>query len=129
MLPSDARPIHSPPPGSEEWAEILARARSSAERDLGKPVRLHPRTINLAGDWAFVYARMTDKRDSPIDYADTPFAEVARHGAKSDVFVALLRRRENQWQICEHRTGPTDAVWLDWGRHGAPSGLYALCAQ
>lgn len=113
----------------EEHEAIVAVARSSAEQDLGKSVQLQIQSLHVVNGWAFVYARMTGNGGRPIDYGGTPFAEAAAGGGKSDLYVALLHRQNKEWQLREHSTGPTDAVWLSWTTQGAPEEVFQVPAD
>lgn len=109
-----------------ERETVLQVARSTAEQDIGKPLQLQAQSVNVVDGWAFVYARMLDDKGHPIDYAGTQYAEAAREGGKSDVFVALLRKQDGHWRMREHATGPTDAAWLGWTTQDAPQQVYQV---
>lgn len=132
MTPNDTDPsataiaVHTPPAGSDERHVLLHAARAPAETLLGKPLHLLVKTLNVGGDWAFLYAEMQSASGHYPDFSDTPLAEASREGAVSNVYVALLRRQDDAWQVVESAVGPTDAAWLGWGDRGAPDVLFDL---
>lgn len=134
MIPNDADPSatpivpHTPPAGSEERRALLHVARAPAETLLGKPLQLTVKALNVGDDWAFLYAEMQSASGHYPDFSDTPLAEASRNGGASNVYIALLRRRQGgDWQVVESAVGPTDAAWLAWpAQTGAPEALFDL---
>lgn len=115
----------TPQPGSPERAAILDAARAPVQKALGKPVQFVVKQLNVLNHWAFVYATMQGPGGTPIDYAGTPFAQAAEHGAKSDDYLALLRMRDGKWQVLADSIGPTDVAWATWPeQYGAPQALF-----
>lgn len=123
---TDSVSASTPPPGSQDRRTILDAARAPAQADLRKPVRFQVDALNVIDGWAFVYARMLDTDDTPIDLAGTPLAEAAARGGHSRTYAALLQRQQGQWRVLRHSTGPTDAAWLAWSDAGAPEALFQL---
>lgn len=126
MNTTQAHPPHTPPPGSEERKQILQEAHAPAEQALGQPLSFVVNTLNVSGDWAFLYARMQTAGGAPVNYIGTKFAEAASQGGQSDVYAALLHRTDGHWKVVESSVGPTDPVWLTWEGHGAPHTLFAI---
>jgi hypothetical protein len=110
----------------EQRAAILDAARAPAAAFFARPVKFRVDRLTVVDDWAFLSADMQDGQGRPIDYAGTPLADAAAHGAVSRSYAALLRRAGRDWRVVDHAIGPTDVVWADWpGRHGAPAALFA----
>lgn len=123
---SHAQLPQTPAPGSSERSAILEAARAPAQADLSRPVQFQVNTLNVVGDWAFLYADLRDAQGQPIDYAGTSLADEAAQGGRSKSYAALLRREDGGWTVRRHRTGPTDAVWLSWSDVGAPDAVYQI---
>lgn len=115
----------TPQPGSPERAAILDAARAPAQKELGKPVQFVVKQVNVLNHWAFLYATMQGPGGRPISYADTPFAQAAEHGGKSDDYLALLQLQDGKWQVRADSIGPTDVAWAAWPeQYGAPQALF-----
>lgn len=104
---------------------ILDSARVPVAEALGKPVLFRVGHLAVSGDWAFLRAEMEGPGGAPVDYAGTPLADAAKHGAASRTYAALLRRRGAGWTVVDKAIAPTDLAWEDWAtRHGAPPAIF-----
>ncbi|MBU9765283.1 hypothetical protein FR943_15700 [Mycobacterium sp. TNTM28] len=94
---------------------------------LGKPAELTTKTVNVVGEWAFVYGTIHGPGGTVFDYAGTPFAEAAAHGGKSRTYAGLFRHDGSSWRRVDSAVGPTDVAWEGWaGKYGAPQQAFAL---
>lgn len=110
---------------AETRAAILDCAREPVAASLGKPVLFRVKRLGASGDWAFLHADMEERGGKPIDFAGTPRADDAAHGAVSRTYAALLRRNGTEWRVVAHAIGPTDVAWADWAtRYGAPPAIF-----
>ncbi|HJT97760.1 MAG TPA: hypothetical protein VJ696_05535 [Rhodanobacteraceae bacterium] len=126
MAANPASPSAAPVTDAARREAILAAARAPAEKELATPVRLGVRSVNAAGDWAFVLADLEGSDGRPFDYAKTPKAEAAQQGLLSRRYAALLKLENGKWTVVDERVGPTDPAWLGWSaKHGAPEDLFA----
>lgn len=113
------------PVDKETRSAILDRAREPVAAALGKPVLFRVGRLGVSGDWAFLHAEMEERDGVPLDYAGTPRADDAAHGAMSRTYVALLHRTGPAWRVVAHAIGPTDVAWADWPtRYGAPPTIF-----
>jgi hypothetical protein len=104
---------------------ILDSARVPVAEALGKPVLFRVAHLAASGDWAFLRAEMEGPGGAPVDYAGTPFAEAAQHGAASRTYAALLRRKGDGWTVVDKAIAPTDVAWEDWAtHHRAPPAIF-----
>jgi hypothetical protein len=111
---------------SPEAPAVLQAAQAAARAELKVPLALSPQTTRVSGAWAFVIADLRQPDGKPFDYSGTPQAEAAREGYLSRQCVALLSRRDGQWQVVELRLGATDVVYAGWAaKHHAPAALFS----
>lgn len=121
-MPADDTP---PPSGDAARDAILDAVRAAVREAMGKPVELSVDHLNVLGDRAFVQATMHGMDGEPLDYADTPFREVAAHGGQSDVYMGLLKHDGGTWVLEASRIGPTDLAWVAWSdRFDVPGALF-----
>lgn len=107
-------------------AAILDSGREPVAAALGKPVLLKVDQLRVSGDWAFLRAEMQERGGQPLDYAGTPKADAAAHGAISRTYAALLHRVKGEWRVIANAIGPTDVAWEDWStRYHAPPAIFA----
>lgn len=117
-------------PASTEREAIVHPALADLLAQLGKPAELKIKTVNTAGEWAFVYGTILGPDGVPFDYSGTPFAEAAAHGGKSRTYAGLFRGEGNQWTRVDSAVGPTDVAWEGWAaRYGAPAQIFQLPAD
>ena len=111
-----------------ERDRIVATVSDAAARSLGLTrgeLHLVPEPLRQQGDWVFLTAHLQDAAGKRYDYAGTDQAEAARHGGKSDLCAALLRRDDAGWKLVELAVGPTDVAWENWAvTHKTPAGLF-----
>ncbi len=101
---------------------IVALARLPVEDTFGTNVNLKVDTVNVEGNWAFVFARW-----SGVDVSTSPLAEAAKEGLVSNRYAALLVKRPGGWELVDSVIGPTDPAWLAWVEtHEAPEALFSL---
>lgn len=106
-------------------AAILASAVVPAENELHQAVTLQVKQLRVLGEWAFVHAAMRGPGGQAVSYTGTRYQEAAEHGHKSANYAALLKRRDDAWQVEAYAVGPTDVAWQDWTqRYGAPQALF-----
>ncbi len=117
--------IHTPDVGSAERRQVLDAVRAPLEKKLGQDVRFDVEQMKVGDGWGFLYARMQDAGGGAIDYAKTPMADAAKQGYVSPVYVALVQRVDQHWQLRAEAIGPTDLAWADWSqKYGAPQALF-----
>lgn len=115
----------TPQPGTPERMAILDAARVPVEKELQQPVQFAVKRLNVLDGWAYLSANMQDPHGQMIDYASTPYAEEAKHGLKSDAYLALLRKQDGKWAVITYSIGPTDVAWAAWpGQYHTPEGLF-----
>lgn len=74
--------------------DTLYTAASAPLRDaFGSRVDLAVERMDRMGDWAFVIGNMRSPGGGQADFSGTRFADAAREGSMSDVYVVLLRRQ------------------------------------
>lgn len=120
----DATP-RTPTPGDADHAAILAAVRTTVRDVLHKPVTLDTDTLRMLGEHAFMQATMREPDGRPLDYADTPLADDAAQGRRSDICMALLRRERDGWVPMISLVGPTDLAWAAWqDQYDVPAALF-----
>lgn len=92
MNPSFAQaapqPMHAGDPG---YDTVLEAATQPMREALGEAAVLSVERLDRMGQWAFVIGSMRAPGGGRPDLAGTRFADAAKEGAMSDVYVALLR--------------------------------------
>lgn len=73
---------------------LYAAASSPLQDAFGGGVDLAVERMDRMGDWAFVIGNMRSPGGGRADFSGTRFADAAREGAMSDVYVALLHRQD-----------------------------------
>ncbi|TWS98496.1 hypothetical protein [Reyranella sp. CPCC 100927] len=122
-----AQTVQMPAPEDRDYPLIVEAAQAAATMDVGKPVKLTVSNLQTAGNWAFIRSQMKSPSGTQFDYGGTRYAEAAANGGKSYSHVALLRRRDQGWQIVVQAVGPTDVAWAPWAAtYGAPPALFNL---
>lgn len=108
-----------------ERAALLESARAPVRAALGREAKFRVDQLTRDGDWAFLLATMQEADGRPFDFAGTPLADAAKHGAVSRTYAALLRRKGEGWEVVARAIGPSDVAWEDWSqRYGAPAKLF-----
>lgn len=109
-----------------ERAALLEAARAPVRAELGREPRFRIDQLDRDGEWAFLLATMQEADGRPFDFAGTPLADAAKHGAVSRTYAALLRRKTGGWEVVAKAIGPSDVAWEDWPtRYGAPAKLFS----
>lgn len=104
---------------------LLDTARASAESVLRQPVRFKVDRLTIAGDAAFLLARMEDAEGRPVSFAGTPLDEAAQQGFVSQIYAALLKRAGGGWTVVVKAIGPGDVAWEGWAReYAVPTALF-----
>jgi hypothetical protein len=117
-------------PVSAEGGAIVQPALADLSAQLGKPVELKVKTVNVVGDWAFVYGKIQGPDGAVFDYAGTRFAEAAANGGKSTTYAGLFRNNGSAWTRVDSAVGPTDVAWEGWAaEYGVPAETFALPAD
>ncbi len=115
----------TPAPGDADHAAILAAVRATVRDVLHKPVTLDADTLRVLGQHAFMQATMRELDGRSLDYADTPLADDAAQGHRSDICMALLRRERDEWVPMVSQIGPTDLAWATWqDQYDVPDALF-----
>ncbi|MBA0049317.1 MULTISPECIES: hypothetical protein [Mycobacteriaceae] len=92
---------------------VVATVLPKLESELGKPVKLDVKTLNIADGWAMIDGKILDMNGQLVDYAGTKYArEIA--GPKSKRYDGLLKETDGKWSIVESAIGPTDVRWAGW---------------
>jgi hypothetical protein len=124
LLPAHARAA-PPPRGSPIRAAIIDAVRPLVEAEVGAPVVLFVKAINVEGPFAFVSMTPARPGGQPIDWSRTRHARAKAADMISDVSQALLSGGDQSWSVIEFAFGPTDVPWEAWvSRHRAPRRLF-----
>ncbi|TDZ43108.1 hypothetical protein [Mycobacteroides franklinii] len=106
-------PADPNPNPSADRDHVVATVLPRLESELGKPVGLDVKTLNIADGWAMIDGKILDKNGQLVDYAGTKYApEIA--GPKSKRYDGLLKEIDGKWSIMESAIGPTDVRWVGW---------------
>ena len=106
-----------------ETQAILQSALADAVAELGKPTQLDVGSLNVSGEWAFLYAHIEEPDGKLVDYAGTKFDGEQR----SPVYAALLRGGAGRWDLVVSAIGPTDMAWWNWGEeYSAPAEVFKI---
>lgn len=104
---------------------IEEAARSRAQAELGKPLRLTAVKVRQQDGWALIHAHMQTPGGANIDYRGTAYADAAARGQKSASYVVLLRGTDKRWTVVTDSVGPTDEGWQAWRQqYQAPAILF-----
>ena len=118
-------PLRAADNHSAQWQAIEEVARSRAQAELGKPLRLSAVKVTQHDAWALVHAHMQAPSGADIDYRGTIYADAAARGQKSASYVALLRGTDMHWTVIADSVGPTDEGWQAWRQqYRAPASLF-----
>lgn len=121
----------APLPGAqdEQTQALLNALQPLVAGEVGQPVSLEPRTVNVRDEWAYVDAQVRNSDGSEINWTTTSLASRYENGAMDTGggVHALLKNENGTWVVLEHVIAPTDVAWIDWaGRHGVPPDILGL---
>ncbi|MEZ5961589.1 MAG: hypothetical protein R3C30_14365 [Hyphomonadaceae bacterium] len=124
------RPATPAPGDTDAQSQVLLDViQPLVAGEVGKPVSLQPRTVNVRDEWAYVDADIRNGDGSEIDWMTTNLASSYENGAmdESGGVHALLKNENGTWVVLEHVIAPTDVAWIDWAaRHGVPPDILGL---
>lgn len=117
--------------GDPRRAPLLDSLRLELEDDLDQPLRLDVQSLRERGGWAFAIVYPRTPGGAQIDYMRTHYADERRSGIlEEDSTYALLRRRDDGWEVREFSIGSPDNAWMGWGRkHDAPPEIFLLAGE
>lgn len=116
-----ARPLHD----GAELDGVLEAAARHLQAELGRPVFLSPVVARRYGAHAFVMVSMRRPDGRPLDWENTPYADLWAADMMSDLSMTLLEETAQSWRVIEHETGPTDVAWFAWMHaRGLPQALF-----
>lgn len=125
LAATSAPPSRAVDASSTRRQAIQEVARSRAQAELGKPLRLSAVKVRQQDGWALIHAHMQTPGGADIDYRGTPYADAAARGHKSGSYIALLRGTDRHWTILADSVGPTDEGWQAWRQqYHAPAILF-----
>lgn len=81
--------------GDAGYDTLYAAASAPLQDAFDGRVSLAVERMDRLGDWAFVIGNMRSPGGGRADFSGTRFADAAREGSMSDVYVALLRRHKD----------------------------------
>jgi hypothetical protein len=122
--PPPAAPSASTPTASEQSAAMLAALTPVIATEIGQPVRLEPKQVNVQGEWAWVWVQPHRPDGGAIDWSTTALASRYENGVmdESGGAYALLKQENGAWRVVTHVIAPTDVAWLSWAAdYGAPA--------
>jgi hypothetical protein len=121
----NAQNVEHPDKGSAGRTALLETLRAPVERELKQKIVFVVHTINVAGSWAFVDARLRTTAGTTPNWKNTPYAKDAKYGIQSDGVSALYRRSGKSWRIATYAIGCTDVCYADWWkRYKAPKAIF-----
>lgn len=116
-------------PDDDGYTVLLDAATKPLRDSAGDGVGVRVERLDTLGQWAFLQGAMRDSDGGRAQWDGTRYAERARQGGMSDVYVALLRREGDgaQWEVLDYAIGPGDVAWLTWpDKHAAPRALFGF---
>lgn len=123
---AEAEPLARPLRDGAEVDGVLATVTRYLQDDLGRPVFLSPVVARRYGAHAFVIATVRRPDGRPLDWENTPYADMWAADMMSDLSMTLLEETAGSWRVREHETGPTDVAWFGWMQsHNLPEALFA----
>jgi hypothetical protein len=112
--------------GDPERGPILEALRSTAEHDLGQPVRFIVDRLRIGGGFAALRGRTVRPDGGKINYLKTRHKAAVEAGAFDDQIVALLQKEGGRWSVLECDIGDTDWPGDHWlYQHRVPYDLFA----
>lgn len=115
----------TPPRGSPIRAAIMDTLRPLIEAEVGAPVVLIVKALNVEGAFAFASVTPVRPGGQAIDWSRTRHARAMAADAMSDVSQALLTGGDQNWSVVEFAFGPTDVPWEAWvSSHRVPRRLF-----
>ncbi|WP_114965696.1 hypothetical protein [Alkalilacustris brevis] len=125
--PAVAQAAPTPRPLTEgaETEGVLAAVAGHLQHELGRPVHLSPLVARRYGAHAFLIATVRRPDGRPLDWENTPYADMWAADMMSDTSMTLLEEAGGSWHVREHETGPTDVAWFGWMQiHDLPQALF-----
>lgn len=109
--------VTQPAAGSALRKAVLDGLRPSIEADIKQKVIFIVNKIRVSDDWAFVQAVAVQPDSKPIDYRETKYKEqVDQDMFDAATVYALLRKKDNKWEVLTFQIGPTDVCWAEWDK-------------
>lgn len=92
---------------------LLDALRPTIEKDLSQKIKFEVWTLRANKEWAFFGGQALQfKSGKPVDLKTTRYKDIEPMDGPS-VF-ALLRKKNNKWQMVTFIIGPTDVAWAGW---------------
>lgn len=114
----------APAATSENSAALLSVLTPVVAAEIGVPVRLEIKQVNVQDEWAWIAVQPLQTDGSAIAWSTTALASRYENGAmdESGGAYALLKQENGAWRIVTHVIAPTDVAWLSWpAEYGAPA--------
>ena len=124
QAPSTTEAPPEPPVMSERSAAMLSALTPVIAAEIGGPVRLDLKQVNVQEEWAWLAVQPLRPDGSAIVWSTTALASRYENGAmdESGATYALLEQENGAWRIVTHVIAPTDMAWLSWpAEYGAPA--------
>jgi hypothetical protein len=99
-------------------------------KDFGvKPVFVI-QTLNVLGDWAFLYGDLQREDGTAYNVEETYKQRTGEsYPFDGDSVYGLLRKQNGRWKVMACAVAPTDAAYVDWHkRFGAPRAVFGRLA-
>ncbi len=124
--PANTEISNSPAASSENSAAMISALTPIVAAEIGAPVRLEIKQVNVQQEWAWVTVQPLQPDGSAITWSTTALASRYENGAmdESGYTYALLKQENGAWRIVTHVIAPTDMAWLSWPtEYGAPADI------
>ncbi|WP_410603694.1 hypothetical protein [Amycolatopsis sp. lyj-90] len=122
-------------PGDPVREAVLQAATARLDEYFGDRVRVEVEQLDRVGPWVFLQGTMRGTEAGRPYYDGTVYEARRADGVMSDVYVALLKKRDEaaadndarSWRLSAYAIGPTDVAWLTWADdHEAPRTLFGF---
>ncbi len=119
----------NPPAASDNSAAIISVLTPLVAAEIGAPVRLEVRRLNVQDEWAWIAVNTLQPDGSAIAWSATALASRYENGAMDEGggAYALLKQENGAWRLVTHVVAPTDMAWASWPReYGAPATIMEI---
>ncbi|MEQ1618998.1 MAG: hypothetical protein ABL883_11735 [Terricaulis sp.] len=114
---------------ADQSAAILSVLNPAVAAEIGGPVRLEIKQVNILNEWAWVAVQTLQPDGSAITWTTTALASRYENGAMDEGggAYALLKQENGAWRIVTQVIAPTDMAWASWpADYGAPAEIMGL---
>ena len=106
--------VYTPEKGSAERTAIFNTLRVPVEKNLKQKVQFVAQTLNVQGNWAFIFGDLQNSAGGEPNYKGTEYQESIDAGMFDSNFQALLRKQNGKWRVVKYQIGCTDVCWIPW---------------